>query len=80
MAGLLRRFRKQRTLQEVTQDGNVLYSPEYLTLCAKSIKDKCKNTAPGEPCIFAKDGYCHDGNCTTHGNSPQFWSERRWSK
>lgn len=52
MVGLLKKFRKRRSLQEVVQDSNALYSPEYLTLCARSIKDKCEHTAPGEPCIL----------------------------
>ena len=72
--------RRKRKLQEVAQDGNILYSPEYLTLCARSIKEKCENTAQGEPCIFAEDGYCHNGNCATYGNTPNFWPESRWAK
>lgn len=79
MVGLLKKFRKRRSLQEVVQDSNALYSPEYLTLCARSIKDKCEHTAPGEACIFARDGICH-GNCSIPGNTPNFWPERWWTR
>lgn len=78
MAGLWKR-NKRRSLQEVAQGGNVLCSPEYLAMCARGLKDKCKNTPYMGECIFAEDGTCK-GNCTLYGSTPDFWKEKRWPK
>ncbi len=69
--------KKKKTMQEVAQDGNILMSPEYLTMCAQAIKSKCENTPPGTPCIFARDGTCRS-NCSIPGNTPDNWPEKHW--
>lgn len=76
MAGRLKRFRKNRPLQEVAEEGNTAYTPEFLSLCADSIRDNCNHTDVGSSCVFAEDGICN-GNCTLHRNTPNFWKRRR---
>lgn len=78
---MVRRLRrhKKRPLQEVAQGGNVLHSPEYLTMCARGMKEHCKTTEYMAECIFARTGIC-DGSCTLWKNTPNFWPERRWTK
>lgn len=77
MGGIWKRNKKRRNLQEVVQDGNVLHSPEYLTLCARGLKEHCKKTSYESQCMFAESGKC-DGSCTLWKNTPNFWTEKRW--
>ena len=58
---------------------NILYTPEYLTLCAQSLKDNCRRTKTREPCIFAAGGICA-GNCTLLEVLPEAWAEERWQQ
>ena len=70
---------KHRPLQEGVRDGNVLPAREYLTMCARGMKEHCESQEYMAECIFARTGIC-DGSCTLWKNTPNFWPERRWVK